>query len=60
MKEQIQNEHAMPVESQKLVAKGKVLSESEKTLKDCNLGEGSFIVVMKVKVRHTLSRKQLS
>ena len=50
MKEQIQNEHSMPLESQKLVAKGKVLNEPEKTLKDYNLGEGSFIVVMKEKV----------
>jgi len=39
----------MPAESQKLVAKGKVLNDLSMTLKDYKLGEGSFIVVMKEK-----------
>ena len=36
----------------KLVAKGKVLDDLSKTLKDYKLGDGSFIVVMKEKVSH--------
>ena len=45
----------MPAESQKLVAKGKVLNDLTMTLKDYKLGEGSFIVVMKEKVTHLLT-----
>ena len=41
----------MPADSLRLVAKGKVLDDPKKTLNDYKLGEGSFIVVMKEKVR---------
>ena len=50
----------MPAESQKLVAKGKVLDDPKKTLNDYKLGEGSFIVVMKEKVSvHIFNRTWL-
>ena len=41
----------MPAESQKLIAYGKVMDDTEKTLKDYKIAEGGFIVVMVQKVR---------
>ena len=40
----------MPAESQKLIAYGKVMDDTEKTLKDYKITDGGFIVVMNQKV----------
>lgn len=57
LKEQIQTEHAMPAESQKLIAYGKVMDDSEKTLKDYKITEGGFIVVMVQKAKPAPANK---
>jgi len=49
LKEKIQTEHSMPVETQKLIAYGKVMEDQEKTLKDYKIADGGFIVVMNQK-----------
>jgi len=41
----------MPADSQKLIAYGKVMDDTEKTLKDYKIQEGGFIVVMVQKAK---------
>ena len=41
----------MQADLMKLIAYGKVLDDDTKTLKDCNIKEGDFLVVMISKVR---------
>jgi hypothetical protein len=40
----------MPADSMKLIAYGKVLEDDTKTLKECAIKEGDFLVVMVAKV----------
>lgn len=40
----------MPADQMKLIAYGKVLDDDTKTLKDCNIKEGDFLVIMISKV----------
>lgn len=41
----------MPAESQKLIAYGKVLADEAQTLRDYNIKDGDFIVVMVQKAK---------
>ena len=43
----------MPADSQKLIAYGKVLEDDTKTLKDYQIKEDDFLVVMVAKVRYS-------
>ena len=52
-KEKIEEEHKMPADSQKLIAYGKVLEDDTKTLKDYQIKEDDFLVVMVAKVRYS-------
>ncbi|TNV82480.1 hypothetical protein FGO68_gene4099 [Halteria grandinella] len=45
-KEKIEEEHKMQADSQKLIAYGKVLEDDNKSLKDYQIKEGDFLVVM--------------
>jgi len=53
LKDAIAEQHAMPAESQNLVAYGKVLAEASKTVTEYNIKDGDFIVVMVKKVSKT-------
>jgi len=51
LKNAIAEQHAMPAESQNLVAYGKVLAEAGKTVTEYNIKDGDFIVVMVKKAK---------
>jgi selenophosphate synthetase-related protein len=50
-KKKIEEEHKMAAESQKLIAYGKVLADEAQTLRDYNIKDGDFIVVMVQKAK---------
>ena len=50
VKKNIETTHNMPADSMKLIAYGKVLDDDTKTLKDCNIKDGDFLVIMIAKV----------
>lgn len=50
MKKNIEATHQMAADLTKLIAYGKVLDDDTKSLKDCNIKEGDFLVVMVSKV----------
>lgn len=49
----LDTEHQFPIETQKLVAYGKVMEDNEKTLADYKVVEGGFLVIMTMKVSYT-------
>jgi len=51
LKDAIAEQHAMPADSQNLVAYGKVLAEASKSVTDYNIKDGDFIVVMVKKAK---------
>ena len=54
MKDKIEVEHKMQADLMKLIAYGKVLDDDNKSLKDCSIKEGDFLVVMVSKVTNFL------
>lgn len=54
MKALIQETHGQAVETQKLIAYGKVMEEESKTVSDYKIVENGFIVMMTVKVSSPL------
>ena len=50
VKRKIEDEHKMQADLMKLIAYGKVMEDDNKTLKDYQIKEGDFLVVMISKV----------